>query len=681
MDMKHITKIFIAAIAFTNLLMVSCQKEDTVAKAVLVSESVLTVPAQDAQDQFVTVYADADWVCDVPSWITVSPSSGTGTMDVTLSFADNMRDGAVDNPRKDTVIFRGNTLASYAYLVIQQDGDKYRDLQQKTLTEISQEPREAFVYAKESQVVALSTNGFVVSDNANVLFVESANLPAIGDVVTFYGYISDLNGIKSVANCEMLNVVSNASVSYPAENDVTATFDAYSSSVMDYILLDGVYEKGKLKVNDAKTMNCLMYNPVEEMGLSAMDGHKVTIKGYHAGTVGSTVYVIPVQVIDNGVDEIIYFSDTFDWLAPIVADSGAGDSMGKAGDDAAKNGYTSAGCESFAAELANQGYEDLFPSSKTIYIQKNYLKFSKGSNANGIKLPAVNYGGTTNIVLTFDWGTHVGSGGADKVNLVVEVEGNGEVVSSGFDHTAGDWTWQKETVLINGVDDNTRIIIKPSTFTGTVTSGYYRWYLDNIKIAQGEGPAPGGPVEVFNDNFDWVQPFVEADDPTKQGDSMLDNKQYTPGTSYSIAGFEDALAQSGYEALFPDSKAIYVMKGNYLKFSKGKNINGIRLPKMDFRGKSKATLSFDWGINEGANGADAVELEVTVEGNGTINGEQKTSALIHTAGSWEWQTETIEIEGVDNDTRITIRPTTFAGEVESTGYYRWFLDNVNVSAK
>ena len=184
---------------------------------------------------------------------------------------------------------------------------------------------------------------------------------------------------------------------------------------------------------------------------------------------------------------------------------------------------------------------------------------------------------------------------------------------------------------------------------------------------------------IYQDDFTWVQPFVEKDNPEKQGDSMLDNKQYTPGTSYNLEGFETKLTELGYEALFPASKAIYVMKGNYLKFSKGKNINGLRLPKLDFNGENTVALSFDWGINEGANGPDPVQLEVTVEGNGTINGQKKTDALIHTAGSWEWQTEKIVITGVDNDTRITIRPTTFVGAEDDTGkYYRWFLDNIKV---
>lgn len=185
----------------------------------------------------------------------------------------------------------------------------------------------------------------------------------------------------------------------------------------------------------------------------------------------------------------------------------------------------------------------------------------------------------------------------------------------------------------------------------------------------------------FQDDFAWVAPFVDADiaQGRTQGDSMLDNAQYTVSSSYGLEGFEQKLAELGYEALFPESKAIYVMKGNYLKFSKGRNTNGIRLPKTNFYGESTVALSFDWGINIGANGPDPVELEVVIEGNGTIGGQQKSAPIKHTAGDWEWQTETIVISGVDNDTRISIRPTAFTGVVDASGNYRWFLDNVKLA--
>ena len=202
------------------------------------------------------------------------------------------------------------------------------------------------------------------------------------------------------------------------------------------------------------------------------------IRVYNEDNNVETVYTLTQAGYESG----LYFQDSFDWLADFVSASGAGDSMGKDKDDNAKNAYTAV--EGFAAALAAQGYEDLFPSSETIYIQSNYLKFSKGKNTNGIKLPKVTYGETVDAILSFDWGTHVGSGGADKVELVIEIEGNGKVSALPVAHTAGNWEWQTQKYYLSGVDNDTRIIIKPTTFTGVTDAGYYRWYLDNIKITK-----------------------------------------------------------------------------------------------------------------------------------------------------------------------------------------------------
>ena len=152
--------------------------------------------------------------------------------------------------------------------------------------------------------------------------------------------------------------------------------------------------------------------------------------------------------------------------------------------DTAPNAYTA--LDGFADALAAQGYEDLLPGTNTIYLQTNYLKFSRESRTNGIKLPAISYGETTDAVLTFDWGVHVGGGGPDAVELVVELEGNGSVNAVPIPHTAGNWEWQTQKYYLSGVDDNTRIIIKPSAYTGEVdaTKTYYRWYIDNIKVAK-----------------------------------------------------------------------------------------------------------------------------------------------------------------------------------------------------
>ena len=80
----------------------SCDDDDDkrLSDAVLASVSSLTFEAQDTSEKIITVYADADWVTEIPDWVTVTPTEGTGVMDVTVSVSENMRDGAMDNPAK-----------------------------------------------------------------------------------------------------------------------------------------------------------------------------------------------------------------------------------------------------------------------------------------------------------------------------------------------------------------------------------------------------------------------------------------------------------------------------------------------------------------------------------------------------------------------------------------------------
>ena len=85
----------------------SCEEEgSSLSRAVLASASSLNFEGTSSAPQTITVYADADWVTEVPEWITVTPATGTGVMDVTISVTDNLRGGALDNPRKAVVVFK-----------------------------------------------------------------------------------------------------------------------------------------------------------------------------------------------------------------------------------------------------------------------------------------------------------------------------------------------------------------------------------------------------------------------------------------------------------------------------------------------------------------------------------------------------------------------------------------------
>lgn len=693
--MRFIKNLYRSALAVVAgvVALTGCQPEESpLSRAILTSVSGMEFAAQNAEPQTITVYADADWTVDAPEWVTVDKVSGSRTMDVTISVGDNMRDGALDNPKKDTIVFRGYNLLSNAYVIVTQAGDKFRDVPAVSISSIGGMKDEGVVILENVQVVACATNGFVVSDGSAQVFVVSNETVQVGDKVKVWGSKGTINELAAVSVCDKVEVTGNEAVTYPVSADITASVDTYASSAMEYVELTGSLDGVNVTVEGAVRVGQLL-NPVSSIDLASLNGHNVTVKGYSAGTTVSVVNIIVTEVVDLGVNEIIYFTDNFDWVSDLALAAGAGDSMGVNGDDGAKNAYTEV--EGFADLLAAQGYEDLFPSSKTIYLQTNYLKFSKGKNTNGIRLPQITYGGTTSIVLTFDWGIHVGSGGQDEVELVVEIEGNGVADQTSFTHTAGEWEWQTETVTISGIDDNSRIVLKPSTFTGVVDAGYYRWYLDNIKIIDAGGAVvPSGPRTYFEETWDWVAPWADAYGSSDSvGDNDHSGKAPNVYTQETQAGFIDEFTARGYVDLNPDGKVMYTQK-YYMKFGKTNVHTGITLPANEFEGDKPidVDITFNWCahmITKEPYTYDKVQMVVELSGPGVCadsNGQISNAyATNQKDGQMEWQDFSVRLNGVTKDTRISIRPLDWKKTGTDGDEYkvqRYHLDNIKiVSAK
>ena len=346
------------------LALASCQPEESpLARAIMTSVSGLQFAATGAEPQTITVYSDADWTVEAPEWVTVDVVSGTRTMDVTVSVGDNLRDGALDNPKKDTIVFKGYNLLATAYVIVSQDGDKYRDVPATDLAGILAMKDEDVVILDNAQVTAVTTNGFVVADAAASVFVASKETVAVGEKINLKGSKGTLNGLAAVTICDEIEVIGSAAVTYPATSDITASLDAYAATKMEYVEVTGTLDGANVVVEGAAKVAAVL-DATADFNLSSLNGHNVTIKGYSAGVTASLVNVIVTEIVDLGVDEIIYFTDNFDWVAELAEAAGAGDSMGVDGDDSAKNAYTAV--EGFAELLASQGYEDLFPSSKTI---------------------------------------------------------------------------------------------------------------------------------------------------------------------------------------------------------------------------------------------------------------------------------------------------------------------------
>ena len=678
------------AVVAGAVALTSCQPEESpLSRAILTSVSGLQFAAQNAEPQTITVYADAEWTVEAPEWVTVDKTEGNRTMDVTISVADNMRDGALDNPKKDTIIFRGYNLLAHAYVIVSQDGDKYRGVVPSTIADVLKMKDEDVVVLDDVAVVAVSSNGFVVNDGNESVFVLSSETVTVGDCVDVWGSKGTMNEVPAVTICDNLKIERNCAVVYPLVNDITASIDTYAPAKLEYVELTGSLDGVNVTVEGATKVGALLAH--SSFDLAAINGHNVTVRGFSFGATASLVNIIPVEIVDLGVNEVIYFTDNFDWLADLATAAGAGDSMGVDGDDNAKNAYTAV--DGFADLLASQGYEDLFPSSKTIYLQTNYLKFSKNKNVNGIRLPAVNYGGTRSVVLTFDWGIHVGSGGQDEVELVIEIEGNGTADQTSFTHTAGEWEWQTETVVISGIDDNSRIVLKPSGFTGAATSSslYERWYLDNIKIVDADGASvPSGPKTYFEETWDWVAPWADA---YGSGDSVGDNdhsgKAPNVYTHETQAGFIDEFTARGYVDLNPDGKVMYTQK-YYMKFGKTNVHTGITLPANDFEGDTPTDviITFDWCahmITKEPFTYDKVNMVVELSGEGVCadsNGKlSEAYATQQKDGQMEWQKFSLQLKGVTKDTRISIRPLDWkktGTDGDEFKVQRWHLDNIKI---
>ena len=691
--MRFIKNLYRSALAVVAgaLALTSCQPEESpLSRAIMTSVSGMQFAAQNAEPQTITVYADAEWTVEAPEWVTVDKTEGNRTMEVTISVGDNMRDGALDNPKKDTIVFRGYNLLAHAYVIVMQDGDKYRDVVPATISEVLSMKDEEVVVLDDVAVVALSSDGFVVNDGNESVFVSCTEPVTVGDCVDVWGSKGTMNGVPAVTICDDLKIERNFAVVYPLVNDITATIDTYAPSKLEYVELAGSLDGVNVLVEGATKVGALLAH--SSVDLAALNGHNLIVRGFSFGATASLVNIIPVEIEDLGVNEIIYFTDNFDWLSELAVASGAGDSMGVDGDDNAKNAYTAV--EGFADLLASQGYEDLFPSSKTIYLQTNYLKFSKNKNVNGLRLPAVNYGGTRSVVLTFDWGIHVGSGGQDDVELVIEIEGNGTADQTSFTHTAGEWEWQTETVVISGIDDNSRIVLKPSNFTGAATSAslYERWYLDNIKIVDADGAVvpPAGDKVYFEETWDWVAPWADAYGSSDSvGDNDHSGKAPNVYTQETQAGFMDEFTARGYVDLNPDGKVMYTQK-YYMKFGKTNVHTGITLPANDFEGDTPVDvdITFNWCahmITKDPFTADKVQLVVEISGPGVCadsNGQVSNAyASSQKDGQMEWQDFSVRLNGVTKDTRISIRPLDWKKTGTDGDQYkvqRYHLDNIKI---
>ena len=506
------------------------------ATAIMTDKQSLEFGIEDELVQELTVYADAPWTVETPDWITVEPAQGsTGETPVIVTAKANIREALADRPRSSEIIFVGTNLYADATVAVLQNGDKYRDLVEGTLAEAFEQAPETFVGVKDVQVIALTSDGFIVKDAAGISYVAADQEVSVGDKGSVYAYVSTFNGTPSLKNTDKVTVTANEAVDYSNAKDITATLQTYAPEQIELVTIKGKLASKKIEVvaedgSVAGTVYVELLNTHSSLKMSDYDGWLVEAKGYVFGKSGDAVYVVPVVLEGIQSLETIYFADDFEWIKWATVDA-----VGK--DDpstSVTNIWKADWADAFFAEFNKIGYQYLWstvgdkefkvgpeqaanPSvgkDGSMYACKNYLKFGQTSYSGALRLPALSsIQGTKNVQIDFDWCWQVtGSFNADIMTVSVEAtagkfEQTGTAMSEPLESSQSTESknshlaWQHATVILTEATAQTVLTIRP-TYADPDRQNpdrhQNRWYLDNIKIIEYTGSVSVAEPEEAN---------------------------------------------------------------------------------------------------------------------------------------------------------------------------------------
>ena len=732
---KYINILASAAVA---VLALSCVKEEAkVAKAVLGDVSIMNFTATNPEPQSLTVVSDGPWHTTAPAWITVTPETGDGETVVTVTAAENTDAEGLLEPRKDTVYLSGNKLSSRHMIIVSQAGDAYRSAEHLTVAQIAALSDGKSFVLDEATVVAVTKAGYVITDGTVNVYVKASSEVALGDKVSLKGIKGTVNGVPVVATVDGCSVKESGTAEYPEPIDLNAQIATYAATSMEYVKASGLVSGGMLIVTVDETEYAIkQVDATDAADLAALNGHKATVTGYSYGILGAKMFaVLATDVKDDGLDQVIYFEDNFEWMETWTSVAEAGDDIKNnvVDTDHAPNVFGNA--EAFAdfiSAFQTKGYGYVWGwkgqdwsngspdngNKRTLYLQRNYLKFGKSKYSSGIILPALSsIEGTDDILLSFDWcSCMTGTGLPDLTTLAVVVadggtfEENGTTTSDEIksaqpidDAGKTKLEWQHVEIRINGATSATRITIRPFNADPDVTNSarhQNRWYLDNVKVVPADGGSAGGKmspgITVFEDDLEWLDAYSKA---TDAPDDVTDNKVNTTKNIFTTDALKPILSDlqtKGYGYIWGgkgktewstatpegDACTLYLLK-NYLKFGKTDWNSGLVLPALGaVKGSADVELTFDWcWCMTGKSKPDIMTLTVEVE-----DGEkfELTSAqpTADDLTKLEWQHASVAINDVTSLTRIILRPTNVDPNVSSTrGQNRWYLDNIKIVTK
>lgn len=302
--MKYFNNIFgycAAALAVCSVF--GCQQEELYEPEALLSAQSITFEAEAAEPQSLTITSNGSWMIDVEDdWITVSPMSGTNTADVTVTVTDNVdADGVMNAPRQGTITIYGDRGSSVS-TTVNQEGDKFKTADVMTIGDAYGLEDGISLKVAKAQVTAVTTTGFVASDETGVIYVSSSESVTLGSEVSFAGTKNNLYGIASI-ECGQLSVISEtgSEIVYPESEDFLSLEyteiqeTAYVTGTAD--LLD---ETLFFETSIPYDVNILVPS-YDDINMDELNKHNIEFEAYFLGLKDGVLTLAITKILnDNG---------------------------------------------------------------------------------------------------------------------------------------------------------------------------------------------------------------------------------------------------------------------------------------------------------------------------------------------------------------------------------------------
>jgi len=704
--MKNIKTIFkiLLLTACAGAALASCVKEaeDNVAKAVLGSETMLNFPAKSASPKTITVISDKEWHITAPDWISVNPETGgSGATEVSVCVTDNVDAQGTLEPRKDSLIFGGNSHRSQFIVIVSQEGDAYRNAEHLGVEQIAALADDKSFILDEATVAALSAAGYVITDGkVNVYVSVAANDVKVGDKVSLKGCKGSVAGVPVIKKVDGKSILSSGTFTYPDPVDISSTIATYEAKSIDYITVNGIVTGSVLTVTvddvdyAVKQIDC-----PAELKINALGGNKVELTGYSYGIQGAkTIGILTTAFKDNG-PAVVPRPETLlhaEWLFSKTA-----------AQDQTYPYYTTFG-NKFNGTVVNTN------AGEVGYVNANVSGIGKISWNHAVDLSEIDVEKTVKLGVgstghPYIYGAWPGdfwlfeatdnyeypAGTSVHINFLTRISEFGQEywTLEYFDGAAWQPVTEMQTVTIGGAEIKYNFMpVKTSDnslvdFTWTLAAPCstmkFRYTCAGnssagaplaapsaatcrIAGAAGTSPifevtdAPDGPTGggvVFSEDFEWLEPITSA---LGAGDAVANNAPgATAPSAYDCektAEFVEEFTKRGYSYFYSQKgdtaftydltnhpAALYLQR-NYLKFGRSDINAGLILPALSaLTGSSDVTIEFDWCWQvTGSFNPDIMTLQLDAKNGGTFENGTETSAELTSTQSPESKASKIE---------------------------------------